>query len=85
MHNTINLFNFLGWQGGTIHQVACATGCSAHDLIYKEIGQLENYQKHLYIWGLNWKNENLFIHGRLKQAETHYGYLEFWLGVRDAK
>jgi hypothetical protein len=30
----ISLLHVFGWTGGTIHQVAQETGCSAHDLLH---------------------------------------------------
>ncbi len=35
-NNTKALFNLLGWQGGTIHQVGEALGVNGLDLIYNE-------------------------------------------------
>lgn len=30
----VSLLHVFGWTGGTIHQIAQETGCSAHDLLY---------------------------------------------------
>lgn len=32
------LYYYFGWQGGTIHQLAAATGISASDLLYRPHG-----------------------------------------------
>ena len=32
--NLDNLYAYFGWQGGTIHQIAGATGCNPDELIY---------------------------------------------------
>ncbi len=32
------LYYYFGWQGGTIHQLAEATGCSVDDLLYRTHG-----------------------------------------------
>lgn len=32
------LYYYFGWQGGAIHQLAQATGCSSQDLLYRDYG-----------------------------------------------
>lgn len=80
-HQTINLFHFLGWQGGTIHQVAALIGCEVNDLIYGELTN-NNPNWYLYIWGRNWKDLN--EQEKKDNIERFGGYLEYWLGVRDS-
>ena len=39
--NLNNLYAYFGWQGGTIHQIAEATGCYSDELIYTVPDQME--------------------------------------------
>ena len=39
--NLNNLYAYFGWQGGTIHQIAEATGCDSDELIYTVPDQLD--------------------------------------------
>ncbi len=39
--NLNNLYAYFGWQGGTIHQIAEATGCDSDELIYTVPDQME--------------------------------------------
>jgi len=81
MLRTQALMAAFGWQGGTIHQLAEVTGCSANDLLYSDS------QQHSLEWqggfcsyrtcSKEFINERDFI-GRFK------GNLQYWLGVADA-
>ena len=39
--NLNNLYAYFGWQGGTIHQIAEATGCNPEELIYTVPDQMD--------------------------------------------
>ena len=39
--NLNNLYAYFGWQGGTIHQIAEATGCDSDELIYTVPDQMD--------------------------------------------
>lgn len=67
---SIALMRALGWQGGTIHQVAKESGCSAHELLHGPL-----YQSVRFFSGVrNWRYAN-----ELKRK--YQGQLDWWLGV----
>lgn len=86
-NNAGNLKNFcayFGWQGGTIHQIAGATGCNPEELIYTVPDKMEtirldsNYslgQSALATCSKEFRVNVL--------ATKHRGNLMFWLGVRN--
>lgn len=43
--DTLNLFKYFGWQGGTIHQIATMVGVHASDLVNKpfEFSESDNF------------------------------------------
>lgn len=41
MNYTQAIFNLLGWQGGTIHQLADVTGVDANSLLYGDPGEMK--------------------------------------------
>jgi hypothetical protein len=74
---TMALCIAFGWQGGTIHQLADVTGCSANELLYSPC------QRYTSDWSAGWcayrtcsieYNQNN-LHNENK------GNLQFWLGV----
>lgn len=78
MNRTLNILKSLGFQGGTIHQVAEITGCEAFNVLYvkAEPSRIDykdgvNSVKHL--------QEYFPV-----IAENKKGNLQFWLGVADA-
>ena len=71
------LMRAFGWQGGTIHQIAEITGCSAQDLIYGE--EIHSSQQNSAGWFSYQTNSLEFNQQNITQK--HQGDLQFWLGV----
>lgn len=66
----------LGWQGGTVHQLASDLGLDAYEIIYADA--LEYSQDHRNGW-FAYRTNSLEFNQRLKVSEK--GNLQFWLGV----
>ena len=82
-NDTINLFKYFGWKGGTIHQIVLETGCDSHSLIYKDYVILPDFEGHVdYQEGLN--SFKYKLNTRMINASVYQGDINFWLGVRDA-
>lgn len=81
--NTELLMNVLGWQGGTVHQVAKATGLAVLTILdldkrkAEDVYQLEMLNKG-YSWVLSGSKENNIPRG-------YKGYPLFWLGAMMAQ
>lgn len=71
----------LGWQGGTIHQVAAETGCSVQDLIYGQPSATHITSDHAGGW-FSARTCSL-EHNRRVNFPANKGNLDFWLGVAD--
>ncbi len=81
--NTELLMNALGWEGGTVHQVAKVTGLKVLtilDLDKEKI--LDTYQLEMYNRGYRWACEGGKENNVPKDSK---GYPLFWLGVMDAQ
>lgn len=81
--NTEHLMNALGWQGGTIHQLAKALGLTVETILFlgeKKI--LDVYQLEMYNSGYMW-----LVDGGKEDTipKDKRGYPLFWLGVLDAQ
>lgn len=80
--NTERLMRVLGWQGGTVHQVASATGLKVQTILrldetqITDLYQLEMYNSG-YFWAINGGKENNI-------PQDKRGYPLFWLGAMDA-
>lgn len=81
--NTELLMNVLGWQGGTVYQVAQVTGLKVETILEIEkqkitdLYQVEMYNKG-YLWVMAGSNE-------LNIPEGYKGYPLFWLGAMEAQ
>lgn len=82
--NTELLMMALGWQGGTVHQVAQATGLKVETILNldeKNKTITDPYQLAMYNGGYLW----LVNGGGEKNIDKDSrGYPLFWLGVLDA-
>ena len=82
--NIKNLYLYFGWQGGTIHQIAEATGCNLEGLIYTAPDRMEtirldsDYSKGQSALSTCRKSFRVNV-----LAPKYKGNLMFWLGVRD--
>lgn len=82
MTTTEYLMKALGWQGGTVHQVATATGLNVQTILaldetkITDLYQLEMYNGG-YTWAMNGGKENNI-------PQDKRGYPLFWLGAMDA-
>jgi hypothetical protein len=76
-YNTLPIYHFFGYQGGTIHQLASQTGCNSEDLIYLE----GDYTHQSYKQGYKWREYASSTRNTL--AILYKGDVQFWLGVRD--
>lgn len=57
--DTINLFKYFGWSGGTIHAISNNTGIPVYDLIYKEFkadSLMDPNDQDLYELGKSWNS-----------------------------
>ena len=76
-----NLYRFLGWQGGTVHQLARELNVSVQDLLYKNKPS-DCYTGTDYNLGTYW--ETCSLEHRLSVLLPKYkGNINYWLGVRD--
>jgi hypothetical protein len=73
-----NLFDYFGWQGGTIHQIADETDVNVSDLLYGL--PLENHLTSKYVQG-QCAAETCGQAMRLKLAKETKGNRDFWIGV----
>ncbi|BBK09161.1 hypothetical protein [Klebsiella phage 05F01] len=82
MTNTELLMKALGWQGGTVHQVAQVTKLNVMTILnLHEIKITDTYQLAMYNGGYLW----LVNGGSEKNIDKDsLGYPLFWLGVLDA-
>jgi hypothetical protein len=82
------LLSAFRWHGGTIHQVAETTGCTASDLLHAEADK--GWHCTAYHFG-NINGDNAATHGTHRfldpqtgKAFPHtFGRLNYWLGVAD--
>ncbi|URC22803.1 hypothetical protein KASHIRA_02290 [Serratia phage vB_SmaM-Kashira] len=77
------LMNALGWQGGTVHQVALATGLKVQTVLDLEGFKIEDvYQLEMYNTGKRW-----ILDGGCEKTipKGRKGYPLFWLGVLDGQ
>ena len=82
------LLSIFRWQGGTIHQVAEATGCMGGDLLYAEPDRgWHNTAYHTgYIngWNAGTHGTHRFLNPETGRAfPDTFGRLQYWLGVID--
>ena len=70
-----NLFRFLGWQGGTIHQVAETVGVSVQALLYQEPPYSDRMVSGIAVANC------LPLDSRLEIGRKFKGDREFWIGV----
>lgn len=75
----ISLYNYFGWQGGTIHQLSEVTGCTPIKLIYGDSNPIDPDQ---FNAGLKWKDIPLGVRKSLASSEQMKGNLSYWLGVK---
>lgn len=72
------LYHYFGWQGGTVHQLAEATGLSSGDILYRPHGCEPSDPKNSGFSGIrtcdrDWRRDRL--------APKHQGDWQYW---RDA-
>ena len=79
IERTQALCNALGWQGGTIHQVAEETGCSVADLLYAET--ISHSFSHSQGWFAGRTCSTQF--NKDVNFPNHKGDVQFWHGVAD--
>lgn len=81
MTRTEALCRVLGWQGGTVHQVAAETGLTVEQILYSSATDTSLASKYTGGWfaartcGLE--------HNRAKVFPQHKGDLDFWIGAAD--
>lgn len=78
MNRTEALCKALGWQGGTVHQVAEALGTDTNSILYAEPSS--THTGSLYNTGLYW-NTNSAQHQQNDLIPNHRGEVDYWLGV----
>lgn len=81
MNRTLALCQLLGWQGGTIHQVAKETGCSVDGLLYG-IAEREGIPSD---FTRGWFAARTCAPIRFRQLvmSKYRGNLDFWLGAAE--
>lgn len=89
MNRTLMLCHALGWQGGTIHQVAEETGCEVNEVLYTELPHEEaeyeytdddlDYEYGQYV--IAHKDDS----GKKEAFEDFKGNVYFWLGVAEGQ
>lgn len=77
-----------GWQGGTIHQVAEATGCMGGDLLHAKPASMWHndayFTGNMNGWNAATWGTHRFLDPETGKAFPHtYGRLQYWLGVID--
>lgn len=78
MTRTEALCRILGWQGGTIHQVAKEIGVSTHDIIYGDSIQNDDYKAGWHAARNHSPQEN-----HQHYFSKHKGNKDFWIGAAD--
>lgn len=90
---TLALMHFLGWQGGTIHQVIQATGLTWDEILYSERGtdRLEKEQARQaaghpsdYLRGFDAAHATRDRRREMASSPPCFGNLAFWQGVMHA-
>lgn len=81
--NTLHLMHVLGWQGGTVHQVASATGLNVQTILHLDETKItDSYQLEMYNSGFTWASQG----GKESTIpRDKRGYPLFWLGAMDAE
>lgn len=92
--DTLNLFKYFGWQGGTIHQIAAIVGVAAIDLVNKpfEFSESDNLsdvdqlrmrlEVSKYDLGKLW--HTMSLEERLGNCRRFHCEFSYWAGVRDS-
>lgn len=78
---SLALMHALGWQGGTIHQVAAVTGCEVADLLHGEDDAHLGGAFGMGFSAVRTCGREFFN----RTAEKHFGVLAFWLGVAEGQ
>lgn len=80
-NRTLNLCKALGWQGGTIHQVAKATGVDTGTLLYGKPSSESTASD----YSLGWFAARTcsFEYNRDHNFRAFHGVADFWLGVAE--
>lgn len=73
------LCRVLGWQGGTIHQIAAETGCTVEGLLYGEAKETHLLSDNTKGWFA--VRTCPLEYNRAKIFPKYKGNLEFWLGA----
>ena len=73
------LCKVLGWQGGTIHQIAQETGCDVQELLYSEPKETHLTSSNSFGWSAARTNDVAF--NRKKIFPQYRGNVDFWLGA----
>lgn len=81
MNTTEALCKALGWQGGTVHQVADELGIDTHSILYGEPSA--TYTSSPYNLGLYWST-NSKEHQKEVLIPQNRGDIDYWLGVAHA-
>lgn len=76
---TLHLMHSLGWQGGTVYQVASATGLKVETVLnLKDTKITDLYQLEMFNSGVEWMQGG---GGESNIPKDKRGYPLFWLGV----
>lgn len=76
---TLHLMHSLGWQGGTVHQVASATGLQVETILNladRKVEEIDHFDTFAdgYLWACGGGKES-------KIPQDARGNVHFWLGV----
>jgi len=83
MNRTEALCQVLGWQGGTIHQVALETGCPVDAILWGSPASTELSSDYTGGWfaSRTCSTEHL----KSKLLPKYQGNVDFWLGAAEGK
>ena len=83
MNRSLTLCNALGWQGGTIHQVAKETGVDVSTLLYgTPVSETLGTD---YSHGWFAARTCTLAHNKTVVFPKYFGNVEFWLGVAESR
>lgn len=74
------LFDFLGWQGGTIHQVSQETGVPVETLLYEQPSEPRSWNPNRFTQGCL-AAETCSLSYRKQLVPKVHGDESFWIGV----
>ncbi len=81
MNRTLAMMLAIGWQGGTVHQLAVETGISVTDIIYGKPESTEFASPYNLGWMLAQVSSTIPLSDYMRKK--YHGNKDFWLGIAE--